>query len=55
MNTKINEVVKKPWGEYKNIYFHENFIVKILTIYPKVKYHFSIINIDQNTGLLQVG
>ena len=37
MNTKINEVVKKPWGEYKNIYFNENFIVKILTIYPKSK------------------
>ena len=31
------EVFKKPWGIYKNIYENKNFIVKILTIYPKSK------------------
>lgn len=31
------EVVKKPWGKYQNVYEKENFIVKILTIFPKSK------------------
>ena len=34
---KINEVVLKPWGNYKNIFISNNFIVKILTINPKSK------------------
>ena len=37
MNTKINEVVDKPWGQYKNIYIYKDFAVKILTIFPKKK------------------
>ena len=34
---KINEVVLKPWGKYKNIFISNNFVVKILTINPKSK------------------
>ena len=28
---KTNEVILKPWGNYKNIHISNNFIVKILT------------------------
>ena len=34
---KTNEVILKPWGNYKNIHISNNFIVKILTISPKNK------------------
>ena len=39
----ISSKVFRPWGEYKTIYNDNNFLVKILTIYPKsqisLQYH----------------
>ena len=39
----ISSKVFRPWGEYKTIYNDHNFLVKILTIYPKsqisLQYH----------------
>ena len=38
------KVIEKPWGKYQNVFENKNFIVKILTIYPKAKislqYHY---------------
>ena len=35
--TKLNKVILKPWGNYKNIFIGKNFIVKILTIKSRCK------------------
>ena len=51
--TKLNKVILKPWGNYKNIFIGKNFIVKILTIKSRCKISYSIITKGQNTGWSQ--
>ena len=40
---KSSNVFYRPWGEYKNIYCEDEFLVKVLTVYPKsqisLQYH----------------
>ena len=48
----VHKHVFRPWGEFKNIYIDQGFQIKILIIYPKTKFPYSIIKKDQSIGLL---